>query len=214
LRPHLRNLGILAALFLGLAASGEAAAQATGIDTKAATAERVLGNADAPITIVEYAALTCPHCAEFHEKILPGIKKDFIDNGQVKIVFRDYPFEKNGLAAAMMARCVSPERFFAVQGMIFKSQKTWLTAQDPMAELQKVGRFAGISPQQFESCMANKELQDAVIQSRFEAEKKHRVNSTPTFIINDGKARVEGAKEQELRDALVKLGAKPATAAK
>jgi protein-disulfide isomerase len=146
--------------------------------------DHVLGKADAPITIIEYASLTCPHCAEFDAETLPKIKEKWIDTGKAKLVFRDFPLDGLALRAAMLARCAPPDRYFGYIDVLFHSQKSWMKADDPVLALSRIARLGGMSDQQFQACLSNEALQKAVAASRQTAEKDYGVESTPTFFVN------------------------------
>lgn len=149
-------------------------------------ADRVLGDPNAPITIYDYSSMTCPHCAAFHTQTLPQLKKEFIDTGKVKLVYRDFPFDAVALRASMLARCSPPERYFGFLDVLFRSQQKWATASDPLAALGQTGRLAGVGQEEFEACMANEELINGLVQKRLDAEKQYEVGSTPTFVIVRG----------------------------
>ena len=169
-------------LLLVVAAFGYATvAQA---EIKPDTADLVYGKADAPVTIVEYAALTCPHCAHFHADVLPELKKRYIDTGAVRLIFRDFPFEGLGLRAHMLARCAGPERRVGFMDVLFKQQKAWASAPDPVKALQQVAKIGGVSEADFQACMTNKAVEEAVLKNRMEGERKDKVTSTPTLFIN------------------------------
>jgi len=112
--------------------------------------DRVLGNPDAPITIVEYASLGCPHCAHFTNDVLPEIKKAWIDTGKVKLVLRDFPLDEPSLRAAMIARCAPPDRFYAFADTFFASQEKWLGARDYREALARLAKFGGMGKDEFE----------------------------------------------------------------
>lgn len=199
-----RRFLILAGLLsLSLPALGQGAAAAPTF------ADITYGSEKAPITVVEYAALSCPHCAHFHSTILPKLKARFIDNGQVRLVVKDIPNNAPGLRAAQLARCLGDEKHAKLSDVLFKTQAQWLNA-DFMNGLARMGALAGVGPAQFQACMANKQVEDFMIRRQQEAGQRHQVMGTPTFIINDGAARVEEASEAKLFAALEKLGAKPA----
>ncbi len=184
-------------LLLAIAAAGFAAAPATArAEIKPDTADLVYGRADAPVTIVEYAALTCPHCAQFHSEVLPELKKRYIDTGAVKLVFRDFPFEGLGLRAHMLARCAGPERRVGFMDVLFKQQKAWTGAGDPIKALQQVAKIGGIGEADFQACMTSKPVEEAVLKNRMEGEQKDNVKSTPTLFVNGqrftGDRTVEG----------------------
>jgi len=145
--------------------------------------EKVYGKADAPVTVVEYASLGCPHCAAFHFQTFPKLKKEYIDTGKVKLIYRDFPLGTPAFAASMVARCSGHQRYFGMVDMFFKSQAQWSRAQNPLAELQKVARFGGMAPGDVEACLRSKEIQDGIRKVAQEAQNDHGVNSTPSFII-------------------------------
>jgi len=175
-------LAMAALCLTALAASG------TRADTVAlAPDDHVLGKPDAPITIVEYASLTCPHCAEFDRETLPKIKEKWIDTGKAKLVFRDFPLDGLALRAAMLARCAPADRYFGYIDVLFHSQNSWIKADDPILALSRIARLGGMSDQQFQACMSNDELQRSVAASRQSAEKDYGVESTPTFFVNGTK---------------------------
>jgi protein-disulfide isomerase len=171
--------------------------------------ERVLGDPNAPITILEYSSLTCSHCASFHANTLPQLKKDYIDTGKAKLVFRDFPLDRVALQAGMLARCSNPERYFGFLDVLFKSQDKWARASDPTKALAQNGKLAGVGDEQFNACMTNEPLVNKIIERRLEAEKKYEVQSTPTFIImrGDTTEKVVGAQPiTEFARVLDKLG--------
>lgn len=174
----LQILVIIAAGLLGLAAT------ASALTTEEMLAAGTVGSDKAPVTIIEYASLTCPHCADFANHTFETLKAKYIDTGKVRFTYRDFPFDQAGLRAAMMARCAGPDRFFGFIAVLFKSQASWTQAQDPIAELAKIGRLGGMTKEQFDACVNDKALMDGILKGRLEAEQKLQVNATPTFIIN------------------------------
>jgi protein-disulfide isomerase len=187
------------AMAFGIAATGPALAQDRSVVAQAPAAqgalfeERILGRPDAPVTIYEFASMTCPHCATFHNDILPQIKAAYIDTGKVKLVMREFPFDRAALAGAMVARCLPAERFYPFLDVLFKTQRQWATAQDPARPLQQNARLAGMSEADFQACVSNGQLADWILQRRLDATNQFRVESTPTFVFNDGKERIVGA---------------------
>lgn len=164
------------------------AAPATG--PRLDSGDMVLGAANAPVTIIEYASLTCPHCARFHTETLPQLKANYIDKGLVKYVFRDFPLDGVALSGAMIARCAGPERYFGLLDVFFQQQSSWASGNDGgkmVAALKRLARLGGLSEAQVDECLRNKEIQDAVIGSRLAGEKQFDVRSTPTLIINGQK---------------------------
>lgn len=158
--------------------------------------DRVIGDADAPITIIEYASLTCPHCASFHTETLPQLKSEWLDEGKARLVYRHYPLDRLALRAAMVTDCLEKDRaFFGLLGTLFKSQQDWARADDPIAALQKHARLAGLSEERFNSCIEDEEIMDAILVKLEQARETYEVQSTPTFFINGRK--VEGNRSYE-----------------
>lgn len=187
---------LAAALLCAVAGAGASAAVAQTIDVPAALADRVLGNEDAPVTIVDYSSLTCPHCAEFHVKTLPELKKAYLDTGKAKLIFRDFPFDQWALRASMMARCAPKERYYAMLDVLFKQQASWSRATDPAKALKQIGTLGGMSEAAIDACWASKELSDGILRLQIEGANKDKVEATPTFVIN-GKEKISGAQPFE-----------------
>lgn len=200
-------LFVLVALFSLAAAPGQA--QTPSGNSAAALAvspeDHVLGKADAPVTIIEYASLTCPHCRHFDQEVLPKLKEKWIDTGKVKLVFRDYPLDEPALRAAMVARCAPPDRYFAFVDAIFAGQEQWAVASDYKAALGRIALLGGVSNEKFSACINDKTLESAVLGSRLNATQQLSVNSTPTFFING--AKFDGAPTEEALDAALSRAA-------
>lgn len=148
--------------------------------------EKWLGQADAPVTMIEYASATCPHCANFHAKTLPLIKSEYIDAGKVRFAMREFPFDQLSLAAFMLARCAPEERYFDMIDVLFERQQTW-TRNNPKGELFKIAKLAGFTEKKFDACLKNEEVAKGIIAAKDHATSALGVNSTPTFFINDRK---------------------------
>lgn len=164
----------------------------------------VLGKEDAPVTIVEYASLTCGHCASFHNTILPALKEKYIDTGKVKLVFREFPLNQLDTAVYMLSRCAlgadgkssgDQARYFALVGVFFKDQRAWAFTNDPLSAVTNITRQAGFTQAAFEACLNNQPILDALNAVRDRAANMFGVESTPTFFVN-GK-RVLGAQPLE-----------------
>jgi protein-disulfide isomerase len=180
---------------------------AAGANAKALLAaqptDHVLGDANAPVTIIEYASLTCPHCAAFDVVTLPDLKKKWIDTGKVKLVYRDFPLDETAAKAAQLAECAGNDKYFAVIDMIFRGQGTWAVASDPIAELSKSLRIAGMGPNEVKACLANQAVADGVV-ADYRSGEQAGVNSTPTLFING--EQFKGARSiDELDAAFTKL---------
>ena len=165
-----------------LAAAGDAAKELA-----VQPSDRILGKAEAPITIIEYASLTCPHCAHFDVTVLPKLKEKWIDTGKAKLILRDYPLDEPALRAAMVARCAPADRFYPLIDTFFAQQEQWATSRDYRAALEKLVKLGGMSDKEFKACISDKKLEDQVAQSRLVASQQLGVDATPTFFINGKK---------------------------
>lgn len=163
--------------------------------------DHVLGSPDAPITIIEYASLTCPHCAHFHNDTLPQLESEYIDKGRVRLIFRDFPLDRVALRASMLAECMPEDRYFNMIGVLFRTQSQWARSEDPMAALEQLARTAGLSTDAFDQCMANESLMKTILTGYQEAQSKFDVRSTPTFIVN-GTAHAGALSFEEFQDIL------------
>lgn len=155
--------------------------------TEAMLAERALGDPQAKVTIVEYSSLTCPHCAEFHQNVLPQIKAEYIDTGMVRWVFRDFPLDGRAMGAAMIARCVPAERYFGFIDMLFRDQQAWARSTDPLTDLKVRAQLAGLAPADVDACLADKALLQGIQARAQEAQKQDGIDGTPSFRMNGQK---------------------------
>ncbi len=157
------------------------------LETPNPMGEIVLGNPDAPVTIVEYSSLTCPHCGAFHRETLPTLTEKYVDKGLVKIYFRPFPFDPYATAGAMLAHCVAPTARVSFLDILFKRQEIWIQSEQPMEALQGMAQQAGLSESDFVVCLKDQKRLDGirVLQSR--AAEELGVRSTPTFFINGEK---------------------------
>ena len=158
-----------------------------GTSVAAEVADRVLGDPDAPVTIIEYSSLTCPHCAAFHTDTLPQIKERYVATGKAKIVYRDFPLDQHALNAAAIAHCAGPDRYFQFLEAMFASQARWARAAEPREALIQLAGLGGMPREQAEACLADEDLLDAILQVRLDGQTEYDVSSTPTFIINGQK---------------------------
>jgi protein-disulfide isomerase len=148
--------------------------------------EQVLGKADAPVTIVEYASMTCGHCASFHKTTYPELKKRYIDTGKVRFIFREFPLDPLAAGAFMLARCAGEGKFFPMVEMLFEQQNTWAIRQ-PLPPLLALAKQAGFTEQSFNACLQDDKLLKQVEEIRDRGSKEYGVASTPTFFINGKK---------------------------
>jgi protein-disulfide isomerase len=151
-----------------------------------------IGSADAKVIVIEYSSLTCPHCAAFQAKVFPGFKAKYIDSGKVRFITREFPLDNLAAAAAMLARCLPPEKSFDFVETMFATQETWggHNVQNPKAKLFEIAKQAGFTEETFEKCLTDQALLDKITALRTRAGEKFQINSTPTFFVN-GK-RVSG----------------------
>ncbi|VEJ45035.1 DsbA family protein [Bartonella vinsonii] len=156
--------------------------------------DRFEGEENAPVTIVEYASLTCIHCAHFYNDILPEIRKKYIKTGKVRLIFRDYAFDPRATAGFMLARCAPEDRYFPMIEVLFQKQQEWVWKKDALTPLKKIGLMAGFTDESFTACLKNQSILDEVNAS-FERGKELGVTATPTFFINENK--YEGAMSVE-----------------
>ncbi len=151
----------------------------------------VLGDKNAPLTIVEYASLSCPHCATFYSDGFPKLKKEYIATGKVKFIYRDYPLNQPALIAGMLALCqvkdrnADAEKYHNFIKALFKTQDSWAFAEDFALKLETIAKLDGISSEKFKSCITDPTLQDSILKSRMAAAKGLQIQSTPTFFIGD-----------------------------
>ncbi|MCK5556333.1 MAG: DsbA family protein [Alphaproteobacteria bacterium] len=164
-------------------------------DVAAAIKDKVIGNENAPVTIIEYTSLTCSYCAYFSEKIRPEIKRLLIDTGKAKLIFRDFPLDNIALRGSMMARCVPENKFFSMIEVLFNNQKRWIRNKDPLVGLAQLGSLAGMDENAFKKCTQNVELETAILDVLQKAQRKYNIRATPTFVFNDGAEKLTGARD-------------------
>jgi protein-disulfide isomerase len=191
----------LAALagFSPLRLIAEAMAQsASDVAKPVSLPDMALGPANAPVTITEYASMTCPHCAAFNENVFPKIKSEYIDSGKVRYVFREFPLDIKAAAGSMLARCIAKDdagKYFAIIDMLFKQQNDWVT-KNTTETLTRIGKQAGLSQQAVEDCLKDQALLDKIAADQKFANEVLKVNSTPTFFINGEMIRGETSFEE------------------
>jgi protein-disulfide isomerase len=143
----------------------------------------VLGSEKAPVTIIEYASMTCPHCAHFSATTFPELQKRYIDTGKVKFIFREFPLDALAAAGFMLARCAGNDKFMPIVETLFAKQSDWVV-QQPLPPLQSIAKQFGFTDDSFKQCLANQKVLDDIQAVRDRAAEKLGVNSTPTFFIN------------------------------
>lgn len=176
---HRYLLGIVISFFMFAATS----AFAENASLEEAMAEKFIGSATAPVTMVEYSSLTCPHCAAFHTDVLPSIKKNFIDTGKVRLIFWDFPLGNLAMAATMIARCSGQDNYVPMVDALYASQKTWSHSDTPFDAIAGIARLSGMTIDDVEDCLDNQPLLKALQAVAEDANKNLGVESTPTFFI-------------------------------
>ena len=193
LKTLLAGLALAAATFMAGSAPAQDAGKAW--DPKITDTDYVLGKADAPVTMLEFASFTCPHCAAFTNDVLPQIEQAYVDTGKVKIVFRQFPLNGLDLRAGMMARCAPRDQYFNIAKVLFKQQQSWAVS-DPnaaLAALAQIGGMAGLPKDKFDTCLKDNSVADAIIKLSQDAQADYQVNATPTFVIEGQKVEGEAS---------------------
>ncbi len=148
--------------------------------------DMVLGAKDAPVIVVEYASMTCPHCAHFDKTTYPQIKKNYIDTGKVRWILRDFPLDPVAAAAFMLARCIADgnaEKYYSVVNTLFHQQDTW-AVEKPIPPLMAIAKQAGMTEEKFKACLSDQKTLDKIQAERQVAIDQYKVNSTPTFFVD------------------------------
>ena len=189
-----RELMILAAATsaAGLPAFAESHEEADGAEAMAAEApaveipEIVLGDEDAPVTVVEYASFTCPHCRRFHEDVLPTVKAEYVDTGKVRFVYREVFFDRYGLWAAMVARCAGTERYMAMADEIYAKQSEWTQGEpaEVADNLRRLGLSAGLTQEELDACLTDGATAEALVANYEANAEADGIRATPTFVID------------------------------
>ena len=162
-------------------------ARARIVDTIEALKEKKIGTEEANIEIIEFASLTCGHCAKFHNEVFPKIKKEFIDTGKVSFIYQDFPLDKFALKASVIARCSGEKKFFSFLKVLYSKQKDWTRTEDPFRSLLKIAKLGGLKNEEIKVCVGNKSIEDGILKQRLNASKKFDIKATPTLYINGEK---------------------------
>ena len=146
----------------------------------------IIGNNNAPITIIEYASMSCSHCGNFHNKTLPDLKKEYIDTGKVKYVFRDFPYNYPALLGSMVMRCIPSEVRYDYMNALYKLQNRWVVRENAITrqELYKIMQTGGMTKENFETCLSDADLENKILQEVMAAQSEFNIRSTPSFLIN------------------------------
>ena len=166
----------------------------------------IIGNKDAPITVIEYASMSCSHCADFHIKTLPQLIEKYVETGKIKIVFRDFPFNYPALLGSMVLRCIPEDTRYEYTQALYKLQPKWVNRENAKTtqELYKIMQSGGMTKKEFNSCISNVDLENDILQSLMDAQNEFNIKSTPSFLING--LLVEGNKPfKDFREIIDKL---------
>lgn len=214
---------LLAAAPLLIAACGNASSEVAKEEGKApaaaaeslAATDMVLGDPKAPVTLIEYASVTCPHCAAFNEQVMPAIKEKYIATGKVKLVFREFPTSpaNYSLIGSVLARCAADkaggsEAYFLVTDALFRGQQNWIK-ENPRPELLKIVAQAGMDEAALDKCLERQELVEVINNNAKEGMEKYKIQGTPSFILDGEKLSYKTKEEFEklIADAVAKAGA-------
>ena len=148
---------------------------------------RFLGKADAAVTVAEYFSMTCGHCGRFHRNTFPQVKTDLIDTGLIRFEMHPFPLDGLALRAHALCRALPTDSYFKMVDVLLDKQESWIGAADPVAELKKFAKFAGISSGAFDEIMQNRSYLEAIVQIRQDAVSQHQISSTPSFVVNGDK---------------------------
>jgi protein-disulfide isomerase len=188
------TLALSATYLPGSAQQPAPAATAEDIHKPGDLGDIIIGKPDAPVTIVEYASMTCPHCATFHNTVLPTLKQKYVDAGQVRIIFREYPLDNVAVAVSMLARCAGSDKAPAVVAKFFETQDQWAFVKiSPLPGMLKVAETVGFTKESFDKCLTDQKMMDGV-RDVGERGRKLGVTSTPSFFVNGKK--LEGRADQ------------------
>ena len=146
--------------------------------------EMALGDPNAPVTVIEYASLTCPHCASFHIGTFAKLKADYIDTGKVRFIYRDFPLDRAAFQASVLARCAGSDRYFAFIEVLYAQQRNWSRHADQLLALQMLAGLGGVLPAKYDACRKDRKLGDGILAMRLEGEQRYGVTSTPSFLVN------------------------------
>ena len=156
--------------------------RAAGIGEK--PGDMALGDPSAPVTLIEFFSLTCPHCEWFHKNVYNRLKPEYVDTGRLRYIARDFPLNLPAVQAALLARCAGRDRYFTFVDVLFQTFDDWARSSDYSEKLAQIGELGGVSRDRFDACLADADLENALFQSMATAQAEYDVNSTPTLIVN------------------------------
>lgn len=206
-RNILSKLGVLALAGMTMGSVSAQNLNVADLMTPGPLGDKILGSETAPVTLVEYASMTCSHCANFHATVYPTLKSKYIDTGKVRFVFREFPLDAVATGAFMLARCAPADKYFQMIDVLFEQQKNWAFTKEPAKGLLAIAKQAGFTQQSFETCLTDNKLADSIQEVARRGNEKFGVNSTPTFFVNGQVVRGEMtlAALDKLLEPLVKV---------
>ena len=206
-RNILSKLGVLALAGMTMGSVSAQNLNVVDLMTPGPLGDKILGSETAPVTLVEYASMTCSHCANFHATVYPTLKSKYIDTGKVRFVFREFPLDAVATGAFMLARCAPADKYFQMIDVLFEQQKNWAFTKEPAKGLLAIAKQAGFTQQSFETCLTDNKLADSIQEVARRGNEKFGVNSTPTFFVNGQVVRGEMtlAALDKLLEPLVKV---------
>ena len=157
------------------------------VDTLEALETKSIGNKEAPIKMLEFASLTCGHCAKFHNEVLPVIKEKYILTGKIYFTYKDFPLDKFALKASIISRCSGNDNYFKFLDVFYKKQSSWTRTKDPFKSLLKIAKIGGIKDEEIKVCVGNKSIEDGLLKDRLNSSKKYDITATPTLYFNGEK---------------------------
>ena len=157
------------------------------VDTIEALESKSFGDENAKVKVVEFASLTCGHCAKFHNEVMPILKEKYIEKGLIHFTYNDFPLDKFALKASIIARCAGNEKFFKFLDVFYKKQKDWTRTKDPFKSLLKIAKFGGLKDEELKVCIGNKSIEDGILKQRLNSSKKYDIKATPTLYLNGEK---------------------------
>ena len=175
-------VGAMAAIPAAALLAPLAPARAAGIGER--PGDLAVGDPDAPVTVIEFFSLTCPSCERFHKNVYNRLKPDYVDTGKVRFVVRDFPLNAPAFQAAVLAHCAGRERYFTFIDVLFQTFDDWAGSRDYTDKLVQIGELGGVSRDRFADCLADKDLENAILQSRMDGHAEYDVSGTPTLIVN------------------------------
>lgn len=185
-RPIAPSVVAMAILASGLVASASGQSTSTSLADPGPLKEQSFGRSDAPVTIIEYASLTCHHCKDFHTKTWPAIRARYVDTGKVRFIMREFPLDALAAGGFMLARCSGDDKWYAVVDLLFRADDRWAHAPDPVEGLRAIMRQTGMGNDAFEACLKDQKLLDTIKQVA-DRGAAAGVDSTPTFFFNGRK---------------------------